>query len=61
MKKVAFAVAVIAAVALANLLAMPPQGKPLSTLSQVQGPMQAFLRPAMWFYGVRNLRYHQEA
>lgn len=31
-----------------------------STLSQWQGPMQAFLRPAIWIPGYRNIRFHKE-
>lgn len=31
-----------------------------SCLSQWQGPIQAFLRPAIWIPGHRNIRYHCE-
>ena len=31
-----------------------------SALSRWQGPIQAFLRPAAWIPGYRNVRYHAE-
>eukprot|EP00053_Salpingoeca_punica_P004147 m.47514 g.47514 ORF g.47514 m.47514 type:complete len:170 (+) comp12636_c0_seq1:152-661(+) len=38
---------------------MAPKVK-ISLMSRVQGPVQAFLRPAMWIPGLRNIRYHTE-
>eukprot|EP00052_Salpingoeca_macrocollata_P023772 m.210007 g.210007 ORF g.210007 m.210007 type:complete len:238 (+) comp22102_c1_seq25:31-744(+) len=32
----------------------------ISAISRAQGPVQAFLRPAMWIPYMRNLRYHTE-